>query len=81
MLHCEPSTVPLALADPHWKDAMETEYQALLKNNTWELVPPSEMPIILFKVNGCFEQNSRPMVPWINTKPDWWQRVFNKLLA
>ena len=42
MLHCEPSTVPLALADPRWKEAMETEYQALLKNNTWELVPPGD---------------------------------------
>ena len=42
MLHFEPSTVPLALADPRWKEAMETEYQALLKNNTWDLVPPSD---------------------------------------
>ena len=47
MLHCEPSTVPLALADPRWKEAMETEYQALPKNNTWELVlSKMEAPIV-----------------------------------
>jgi hypothetical protein len=25
---------------PHWRSAMELEYQALLKNDTWTLVPP-----------------------------------------
>jgi histone deacetylase 1/2 len=25
---------------PHWREAMETEYQALLRNETWRLVPP-----------------------------------------
>ena len=65
MLHCEPSTVPLSLADPHWKDAMETEYQALLKNNTWELVPPSDAHHIIeskwvfqtkFKADGTMDK-------------------------
>lgn len=34
----EPSTVKDALASPHWKQAMEEEYDALLKNETWKLV-------------------------------------------
>jgi histone deacetylase 1/2 len=25
---------------PHWRSAIELEYQALLKNDTWTLVPP-----------------------------------------
>ncbi|KAJ9552986.1 hypothetical protein OSB04_017031 [Centaurea solstitialis] len=36
-----------ALTDPNWKIAMSNEYEALLANNTWELVPrPKDAPII-----------------------------------
>jgi len=34
-----PSSVRDALADPHWRRAMEEEYAALLANQTWDLVP------------------------------------------
>jgi hypothetical protein len=34
-----PSSVHTALADPHWRHAMEEEYAALLANHTWHLVP------------------------------------------
>ncbi|XP_062075876.1 uncharacterized mitochondrial protein AtMg00820-like [Humulus lupulus] len=36
----EPSTVSQALASPKWKQAMITEYEGLLSNGTWSLVPP-----------------------------------------
>jgi histone deacetylase 1/2 len=28
------------LADPHWQGAMDEEYNALMQNKTWRLVPP-----------------------------------------
>lgn len=34
-----PRTYRAALADPHWRTAMEEEYNALLANRTWDLVP------------------------------------------
>ena len=34
-----PRTYRAALADPHWRQAMEEEFSALLGNNTWDLVP------------------------------------------
>jgi hypothetical protein len=34
-----PSSIRTALADPHWRRAMEEEYVALLANHTWDLVP------------------------------------------
>jgi hypothetical protein len=37
----EPSSVAAALADPNWKNAMELEFDALLRNKTWHLVPPA----------------------------------------
>jgi histone deacetylase 1/2 len=37
----EPSTTSEALQDSRWKDAMDEEYVALIKNNTWHLVPSS----------------------------------------
>ena len=38
-LYQEPTSIPLALENPHWKKAIEDEYQALMCNSTWELVP------------------------------------------
>jgi histone deacetylase 1/2 len=35
----EPSTTAEAFADSRWKAAMDEEYDALIKNNTWHLVP------------------------------------------
>jgi hypothetical protein len=37
----EPSTLGEALDDVRWRDAMNDEYQALMDNKTWHLVPPS----------------------------------------
>lgn len=37
----EPTRVKDALATPQWHDAMNFEYDALLKNHAWTLVPPS----------------------------------------
>ncbi|KAK1601470.1 hypothetical protein QYE76_016922, partial [Lolium multiflorum] len=36
----EPTTVQEALGDPAWKCAMDEEFSALLRNDTWRLVPP-----------------------------------------
>lgn len=36
----EPRHFQVAMSIPHWRTAMEQEYQALLKNETWCLVPP-----------------------------------------
>ena len=35
----EPHSVKTALADPKWRQAMQDEYEALQKNETWVLVP------------------------------------------
>ncbi|KAK1649583.1 hypothetical protein QYE76_067388 [Lolium multiflorum] len=37
----EPRNLSEALTDTHWKLAMQDEYDALLANHTWHLVPPS----------------------------------------
>ena len=45
-----PSFVHDALADPHWRRAMEEEYAALLANQTWDLVPrPSGCNVVTGK--------------------------------
>ena len=35
----EPSSVTKALQHEHWKEAMREEYMALMRNETWSLVP------------------------------------------
>jgi histone deacetylase 1/2 len=36
----EPRNLEEALKDKNWKNAMDSEYMALMKNKTWHLVPP-----------------------------------------
>jgi histone deacetylase 1/2 len=38
----EPCTIEEALGNKNWKEAMDIEYNALMKNNTWHLVPPKK---------------------------------------
>jgi hypothetical protein len=38
----EPQTLEEALGNKNWKEAMDVEYNALIKNNTWHLVPPKK---------------------------------------
>ena len=45
----EPSTHDQALQDPHWTQAMHAEYQALMDNHTWSLVPKNAT----MNVIGC----------------------------
>jgi histone deacetylase 1/2 len=35
----EPANLDDALNDPNWKEAMDIEYDALIKNRTWNMVP------------------------------------------
>jgi hypothetical protein len=37
------------LREPHWRLAMQEEFHALLRNNTWTLVPPRPG----FNIVGC----------------------------
>jgi histone deacetylase 1/2 len=37
----EPRDLQTALRSPDWKTAMDVEFLALLRNNTWNLVPPT----------------------------------------
>jgi hypothetical protein len=39
----EPSKLSEALEDDRWHTAMQEEYTALMKNKTWQLVPPNSM--------------------------------------
>lgn len=47
LAHCEPKSVKQALQDPNWLSVMQQEYDALIKNHTWDLVslPPGRKPI------------------------------------
>ena len=40
-LSYEPSCISQALKDPKWRIAMNEEFTALVRNGTWELVPPN----------------------------------------
>ncbi|GJZ80679.1 ribonuclease H-like domain-containing protein [Tanacetum coccineum] len=43
-----PKSLSVALSDPHWRDTMYDEYNALIKNGTWILVPkPPNVNVIL----------------------------------
>jgi histone deacetylase 1/2 len=43
----EPQALEEALGDKNWKHAMDAEYDALMKNKTWHLVPPQKVRNII----------------------------------
>src|SRR4051794_35225292 len=43
----EPCTLSEALDDANWQKAMESEYEALLENRTWHLVPAPPHTILI----------------------------------
>ncbi|KAJ9547690.1 hypothetical protein OSB04_020233 [Centaurea solstitialis] len=77
LLHTSPSISPLptshvsALKDTNWRLAMQDEYDALIKNATWELVPrPKDVNVIRcmwifnhkFNSNGTLERHKARLV-------------------
>ncbi|KAH9294697.1 hypothetical protein KI387_038285, partial [Taxus chinensis] len=67
----EPSTIQESLQSKSWKDAMDVEYQSVMKNNTWQLVdlPPGKKPIgcrwifkTKYKVDGTIEKYKARLV-------------------
>ncbi|XP_057418647.1 uncharacterized mitochondrial protein AtMg00820-like [Lotus japonicus] len=70
----DPSISPLprnpkqSLSDPYWKSAIQFEFNALIRNNTWELVPrPCDVNVIrsmwIFRhTNGLFERYKARLV-------------------
>ncbi|KAL4344230.1 hypothetical protein AHAS_Ahas11G0157600 [Arachis hypogaea] len=58
--HILPKSVKAALQSPHWKEAMLTEYRALVHHQTWTLVeaPPNEK-IISCKWIFAVKRNSK----------------------
>ncbi|OIT24151.1 putative mitochondrial protein, partial [Nicotiana attenuata] len=45
----EPSCYSQAIKDVHWRRTMSEEYNVLIRNGTWELVPPSPSQNVI----GC----------------------------
>ncbi|KAK1632460.1 hypothetical protein QYE76_006775 [Lolium multiflorum] len=69
----EPRHFQAALGIPHWRNAMEEEFQALQKNNTWRLVPPvSGVNIIdskwVFKVKKHADGSIERYKAWLVAK-------------
>jgi hypothetical protein len=48
----EPSNLDDALANKNWKEAMDAEYDALMVNQSWRLVPQQSGTLMLLIVVG-----------------------------
>lgn len=67
----EPETVSEAMEQPEWKEAMAAEFKALIKNNTWNLVPFQDQKNIIdskwvfktkYKADGTIERRKARLV-------------------
>jgi histone deacetylase 1/2 len=67
----EPTTVKEALTRPLWKEAMNNEFQALMSNHTWTLVPYQGQENVIdskwvfktkYKANGSIERRKARLV-------------------
>lgn len=54
----EPNCVSQAIKDPNWRTVMSDEFNALLQNGTWELVPSTcNQNMVRYKWVFCVKQN------------------------
>lgn len=67
----EPETVSEAMEQPEWKEALAAEFKALIKNNTWNLVPFQDQKNIIdskwvfktkYKADGTIERRKARLV-------------------
>lgn len=77
LTHTEPKSVKQALQDPNWYSAMQAEFDALISNKTWTLVPlpPGRQAI------GCkwiFRIKENPDGSINRYKAGWWLKAFIK---
>jgi hypothetical protein len=49
VISVEPQNLAIALSDPDWKNAMDSEFSALLRNKTWHLVPPAPARNVIYR--------------------------------
>jgi len=50
LIEAKPSTFEEAVEHREWKDAMNEEYQSIMKNGVWEIVPrPEDKPVVTSK--------------------------------
>jgi hypothetical protein len=72
-----PTSVRAALTDPSWCRAMEEEYDALIANNTWELVPrPVGSNVVTGKWIFKHKFNSDGTLEWYKAR--WVLRGFTQ---
>jgi hypothetical protein len=72
-----PTTVHKALADPNWRAAMQSEYDALLTKKTWTLVPrPLRANVVTEK--WVFKHKCRPDGSFNKYKVRWVVRGFTQ---
>ena len=73
----EPKSSSEALSDKRWVEAMENEYKALVKNETWNLVPkPKDRNVISGK--WCFKIKKSPDGNIIRRKAKYVARGFTQ---
>jgi len=65
VIHVEPSTFEEVVKEQVWKDSMVEEYESIMKNNAWDIVPRLKGKFVatskwLFKtkhvIDGNFEK-------------------------
>jgi histone deacetylase 1/2 len=66
-----------ALTDANWKSAMQDEYDALIANNTWHLVPPSPNKNVI-DCKWVYRIKKMLMVRLTDTKLVLLQKVSNR---
>jgi hypothetical protein len=70
----EPQSLSEVLGDQNWKLAMNAEYDALEKNQTWHLVPPEGIKNVI-DCKWVYKVKRKAHLTEI--KPDWWLKGLN----
>jgi hypothetical protein len=72
----EPSHLNEAFHDSNWKAAMDTEFDGLVQNKTWHLVPPQKAPMSLV-ASGYIKSRGKQMRVLIAIELGWLLKTLN----
>lgn len=74
IIQVEPCTFEKVVKAQVWKDAMAEEYESIIHNDVWEVVPRPQRKS-MYLLNGCVKLNMVLMVVLKYIKLDLWLEV------
>lgn len=77
----EPSNYEEAIDQQVWKDSVMEEYQSIIKNDVWEIVPSSVVKIAIKSRNRGYFCVADFISDFLKLKKSWFYRIYREKIV